>query len=161
MAACGACGSTVLFAGRKSGELTFCNDRCLQRGRLLIASRRLPADVVAARVSEVHRGPCPRCEGSGPIDVRFSYRVYSVILMTSWVTRTHVCCRSCGRKAQAGDLLFSLILGWWGLPWGLVVTPVQIVRNIVSMTKSDEEGKPSVQLENAVRIALASNSAAA
>lgn len=27
-------------------------------------------------------------------------------------------------------ILVSLLLGWWGLPWGLILTPVAIVTNL-------------------------------
>ena len=45
-----------------------------------------------------------------------------------------ISCRRCGLKSQAAGAAFPLVLGWWGFPWGLVVTPVQIGRNIGGMT---------------------------
>jgi hypothetical protein len=51
------------------------------------------------------------------------------------------------------DALFSLACGWWGVPWGPIVTIVQIVRNIVG--KETDPSKPSPQLEKLVRLRLA------
>lgn len=158
MARCDACGASILFGGAKLNDMRFCNATCAQRGQLLMISRQLPADMVTAKTSEVYRGTCPRCQGPGPVDVHTSHRVWSALIMTQWQNRPHVCCHSCGVKSQAGDLLFSLFLGWWGFPWGLIMTPVQITRNISGMMKSSEGG-PSPELEKAVRISLAGSAA--
>jgi hypothetical protein len=60
-------------------------------------------------------------------------------------------------KAQLGDTLFSLVLGWWGFPWGLIMTPVQVSRNLAGMFRSSGENGPSPELERAVRITMAGN----
>src|SRR5438045_7177655 len=160
MAQCGACGATVLFGGAKIGESKYCNAKCAQRGQLLAISNQIPPDVVRNKTSEVYRGACPKCKGPGPVDMHMSYRVWSAVLMTQWQNRPHVSCRGCGTKSQAGDLLFSLFLGWWGFPWGLIMTPVQIARNIAAMAKSaGTEASP--ELEKAVRISLASRAVSA
>jgi len=85
-----------------------------------------------------------------------SYRVWSALIITHWESRTQVSCRSCGRKAQLGDALFSLVLGWWGFPWGLIFTPVQIARNIGAALSHSSDAGPSPKLENAVRVMLGS-----
>jgi hypothetical protein len=157
MAACGSCGTTVLFGGATIGQTRYCNAKCAQRGQILAYSQQLAPDVVHDSVSRVHRGACPRCQGPGPVDVHTSYRVWSALVVTQWQSLTHVACRSCGRKSQIGDGLLSLLLGWWGFPWGLVMTPVQIARNIAGLMKSPSENGPSPKLETAVRVALASN----
>jgi hypothetical protein len=91
------------------------------------------------------------------VDVHTSYRVWSALLMTSWSSRPHVVCRSCGSRARLGDLLFSLLFGWWGFPWGFVMTPVQLVRNITGLVSSPDPTLPSAQLSRIVRLHLAAN----
>jgi hypothetical protein len=49
------------------------------------------------------------------------------------------------------------LFGWWGFPWGLLVTPVQVVRNIVNVMSSPDELRPSEKLRNIVRQNIASN----
>jgi len=51
---------------------------------------------------------------------------------------------------------FSLFLGWWGFPWGLLLTPIQIGRNVFGMVRPPEPSKASSQLEKIVRMTLAS-----
>lgn len=156
MASCAYCGTTILFGGVKENDLRFCNQECFQKGRVVALSRSIPKNVVDEQVRSIHRGVCPKCKGSGPVDVHTSHRVYSALVVTSWRSIPGVSCRSCGIKSQAGNMLYCLLLGWWGFPWGIIMTPVQIVRNIAGMTKGPDETKPSDKLENLVRIHLAS-----
>ena len=71
------------------------------------------------------------------------------------LSRPLVAGRSCGIKAQLGSALFSLFLGWWGFPWGFVMTPIQIVRNLVGLAKGPDPAQPSEQLHRMVRIQMA------
>jgi hypothetical protein len=44
------------------------------------------------------------------------------------------------------------VLGWWGFPWGLILTPVQITRNIAGMCKGPDSSKPSDNLRKLVLV---------
>jgi hypothetical protein len=51
--------------------------------------------------------------------------------------------------------LITLLLGWWGVPWGLMITPVILFRNltggIAKFTSSDEAvpaAKPAAPAES-------------
>lgn len=156
MAKCDYCGSSILFGGVTDGDLRFCSKNCQQKGYPLVVSREIPKHVVDQQLYEIHRGLCPKCQGSGPIDVHTSYRIYSLLLYSSWSSRPLVGCKSCGRKAQIADTFFSLFFGWWGFPWGLIMTPVQVVRNISSILTASDPIKPSDKLENIVRVSIAS-----
>jgi hypothetical protein len=157
MAQCSACNTTILFGGVRAGADRYCNANCHARGALLRSST-LPAEAVRAEVDAVFHGRCPKCGGAGPVDVHQSFRVVSMVIMTQWKTTPLICCRGCGRKAQAGDLVLSLVAGWWGLPWGLLMTPIQIGRNIAAMVRAEPQ-QPSPDLERAVRIVLATRAA--
>jgi hypothetical protein len=62
----------------------------------------------------------------------------------------------CANRQRIGDSLFSLVLGWWGIPWGLLATPVQIGRNVVGLLQPPTpEGQPSAALVQAARLELA------
>jgi len=160
MAKCDYCGSTIVFGGKRQGELRFCNASCAQRGALLAVSRQIPESIVNEAVLRVHDGLCPKCSGSGPVDVHVHHQVWSALILTSWRSTPQISCRSCGIKSQMGNTVFSLVLGWWGFPWGLLVTPVQIVRNVVGMLRSPDPLKPSPRLEKAVRMHIAAQAVA-
>ena len=155
MAQCDYCGTTILFGGVRADNLRFCNQKCQQKGYALVISREIPQDVVDQQVKEIHHGLCPKCQGNGPIDVHTSYRIYSLLLFTSWSSIPNIYCRSCGIKSQVGNAIFSFLFGWWGFPWGIIITPVQVIRNVAEMFKKTDKMRPSDKLENLVRIGIA------
>jgi hypothetical protein len=156
MAKCNACGTSILFGGARDGDLRFCNAKCQAKGYLIRVARDIPRDVLVQQTAAIYHGSCPKCHGPGPVDVHTSYRVWSALVLTSWTNQNHICCRSCGRKQQIGDAAFSAMLGWWGLPWGLVMTPIQVGRNLAGIFGSKGEHSPSADLERAAGIVIAS-----
>jgi hypothetical protein len=155
MAACSACGSTILFGGKTNGDLRFCNAKCQSKGSLVILARQLPPDLVRERTQSIYHGACPKCHGAGPVDVHVSYQIWSAVFLTSWKNTPQICCRPCGVRTQLGNAAFSLLLGWWGIPWGLIMTPVQVVRNIVAIVRGSSADGPSASLERTIGLALA------
>lgn len=155
MAKCDYCGTRILFGGVKDEDLRFCNENCYQQGFLLAVADQVPEDIMSEHVSAVHQGDCPKCGGPGPIDVQTSHIVWSALVVTSWQSRPEVCCRSCGVKAKLGGALISGVVGWWGFPWGLIATPIQIGRNMFGLLSGPDPNIPSDQLANMVRINLA------
>ena len=144
MATCATCKKLILFGGVKEEGFRFCGVSCRDKGYPLIYAEKVPDQLVDEQAARINRGQCPLCNDVSPVDVHKSHRVYSVVLMTSWSSRSHVCCRSCGRKKQLGDILFSFFLGWWGFPFGLVVTPQPLISSgvisaICSSNSSVEE----------------------
>jgi hypothetical protein len=77
--------------------------------------------------------------------------------MTSWQSKPHICCRNCGFQEQTKDLLISLFAGWWGFPWGFIMTPIQIVRNIIELSSGPNDTKPSPKLYRIIQIHLREN----
>ncbi len=160
MAKCGYCGTTILLGGVKGDGQRFCNDECHQKGMLVaIANQREPGEGEAGGAEE-REGQWPGCGGRGPVDVSVAYKVWSMILMTQWSSVAQISCRSCGRKSQAWYLFYSLVVGWWGFPWGLIMTPIQIVRNIAALFRGYDPLRPSPELENVVRLSIGSKVAA-
>jgi hypothetical protein len=159
MAACGACGTTILFGGVKDADLRFCNANCHSRGVLVRIAQQLPRDAVKQQTWTVHHGACPKCQGAGPVDVHTSYQVWSALLLTTWKNTPQISCKRCGVKSQIGDTFFSLFLGWWGFPWGILMTPVQITRNMIGAFRSTSPNGPSPALEHAVGMLMAEEAA--
>ena len=159
MAKCDYCGSTIIFGGKRDANGRFCNQKCQARGTLLAISRQIPETAVQEQVWKFHQGPCPKCNGSGPVDVHVSHKIWSAIALTQWSSMPQISCRSCGVKSQVGGAFFSLVLGWWGFPWGLLLTPIQVGRNVFGLLRPPEPSKPSAQLEKIVRMTMAAQAA--
>jgi hypothetical protein len=82
--------------------------------------------------------------------------VWSGIAFSRWGSQRHVTCRSCAFKSQVGNLVFSAGLGWWGFPWGFLLTPVQVVRNAIGMMSPPDPSQPSARLVQVARMQLVS-----
>ena len=156
MASCGYCNSTILMGGKRAGEVRFCNAKCLANGQLLARAQTIPEETARSYVQSLHMGPCPKCKGRGPVDVFTSHKVWSALVVTSWKSEQQVSCKRCGVKSQMIGLASSLVLGWWGIPWGIVITSIQVVRNIVGAARTPDPFRPSEKLERLGRVHLAS-----
>ena len=155
MAKCDYCGTMILFGGVTDGDLRFCNQRCHEAGGVLNIVDQLPQDVVAEHIDEIHEGDCPKCGGPGPVDVHTSHTVYSLLVLTTWNSHPQVCCRGCGTKSKLISIITSGLFGWWGFPWGFIVTPIQIGQNAVGLFTAPGSSGPSPELRKLVRLDLA------
>ena len=154
MAKCGYCGSTIIIGGVRSGGQVFCNNKCHQGAYILSVTKDVPNDVLERKLEEVWRDNCPKCRGLGPVDVHKVHEVWSALVITRWTTKVQISCRSCGIKRQLGGVFFSLLFGWWGFPWGLILTPVQITRNLIGMSRGPDHSRPSASLRKLVLVNL-------
>jgi len=157
MARCAACNSTILFGGKRDANGRFCNQTCQARGELLAAAKDIPDAIVREQVWQIHQGTCPKCGGAGPVDVHVTHRVWSAVFLTSWKSTPEISCCSCGRKGQWVGVASSALLGWWGFPWGVVFTPIQIAKNLAAIARPADASTPSPQLEKMVRMKMAGN----
>ena len=153
MPACDYCGEHYTFGPMKAGSYLFCSGICRDNGRVLEVLDNVPPSDVMEYVANAQHAPCATCGNAGPVDVRSSFRVHSLLVYTSWKTVNRIECRSCARKRQWGDLSYSLVAGWWGVPWGIFVTPVQVIRNIVALLHKSTG--PSRRFQQVVKIDLA------
>jgi hypothetical protein len=142
------------MGGLSSGTQRFCNKKCLGNAYVISAAQKVSPDVIDRQVEEIFRGNCPKCRGLGPIDVHKIHRVWSALVLTRWTTTSQVSCRSCAAKSQLGGVLFSAVLGWWGFPWGLILTPVQITRYVAGMCAGPDSSKPSDALRKLVLVKI-------
>jgi hypothetical protein len=63
--------------------------------------------------------------------VVYEYCISLVILTLRCPTRVHVLPpREVGVLRGLPYVLLSLLLGWWGLPWGIIYTPLTIFTNL-------------------------------
>jgi hypothetical protein len=154
MARCAHCGKFIL-GGKKEGPLRFCNDRCYEQGFLTAVADQAAPEVVTARLAQVHGGVCPICHGEGPVDVCTSHTAWSIIVMTSWQDHPQLSCARCGKKAILRGLVITSVLGWWGFPFGLVVTPWQLMNGIRSLRKLPNSETPSAELQQMIKLQVA------
>jgi len=147
----------VPMEGIQLGEELFCGARCMSSGSVILRANSLPSDVIQGMVQQAHSGPCPVCRlQRGAVDVHYAHKIASFFIFSTWSSAPQISCTHCAIKRQSLALVYCILVGWWGFPWGILGTPVQVVRNIISMVKSGKKPiQPSAQLERFVRIAAA------
>lgn len=145
MAKCDTCGTAILFAGIREGELRFCKEDCHEVGRVRL-ERPMPRVMVTGLARRWFDGPCPNCEGKGPVDAHFTHAVLSAVLIRFSTRRPLVSCRACARKRQVLATLVTLLFGWWSLS-GLLMTPRYIFRNIRALLAPDRQSPSPALLD--------------
>lgn len=153
--ACATCKKAILFGGKRAGNRRYCSKACCERDELGRLAQQVPEKDVQVLVERLRTGQCRSCRGHAGQEWFQSYFVYSAVVLTSWRTKGEVSCRACARKRQARDLLGSFTLGWWGIPFGLAVTPVMVGANLVGMLRNPLARPPSKGLVEHARLLLA------
>jgi len=156
---CANCGQQILFGGVSHGTLRFCNQKCYNAASHLRESLDMPDDELEAAVTAFHQGDCPCCGGPGPVDMHFSHRVMSFLVFTQFQTIPKISCRSCAAKAKLANFFLTLFIGWWGVPFGLILTPIYLCRNLFSLISPTAADAPSDQLREFIRLNLAQHNA--
>ena len=155
MKKCEVCGTTILFGPVRDGGHVYCGYECMENGRFEEHTSFVPDDIAFAQAKKINAGACPKCGGPGPVDVLYSHTVWSALVMTSYKSNPEVSCGACGRKAKATALVFSALFGWWGFPFGLFLTPIQVARNLFGMFGGPKLGHPSADLLPIAKLMLA------
>lgn len=154
---CAHCKSWMLWDFVTHEGHRYCNAQCVQEAQTESVAKSISPEHVDQYTEMMHQGACPLCGGSGPVDVHRSYSVWSFLIATSYRTVTKICCRKCALKQQASHLFQCLLFGWWGIPWGILLTPIYIVRNIWAMLFPPPALGPSAKLREVARFELATN----
>lgn len=63
--------------------------------------------------------PCQQC-GQGPASVQTYMWVMSFVLLTRHLEYPANLCRACATRTGLKEQAKSALLGWWGIPWGLM-----------------------------------------
>ncbi len=153
--ACPTCSKTILFGGIKEGDKKYCSKICHEKGEITRIAEAFSDQTVEAFSTEIFNGTCPECDSPGPIDVHKSYFVYSFLISTNYRTNENVLCKKCATKKQWSDLIRSFFFGWWGLPFGLIITPIMIVANIIAMFQNPHLKGPTKILNARSRLIMA------
>jgi hypothetical protein len=94
---------------------------------------------LAALVDQYRRGACPRCGVQGTmLNAVIAAVARSFIIVSSYQTKLVIGCSPCLRAEVDRLNRQSLLLGWWGIPWGPIYTIRALHAN--SQAKNGAEG---------------------
>jgi hypothetical protein len=158
MSNCTNCERFILFGGIKAENYHFCSEKCRQQFNYAIleqlAEQHLPDDLIDQQVNEFHQSDCPCCLGHGPIDFHNSHRCVSFLVLTRYQTIPQLSCRSCARSAKLKNLFVTGFFGWWGFPWGVILTPLYIGKNFFELIFPTPSNRPSEQLRQYIKTTM-------
>src|SRR5450432_1535588 len=81
----------------------------------------------------IQKRDCPVCQNATEnLNATMTGEVVSFIFMTQYKKKIKVACAGCLDKANNAALIKTAVLGWWGIPWGIVRTIQSIILNINS-----------------------------
>jgi hypothetical protein len=151
---CQTCGATILFGGVTRDGMKFCKEACAASSVVLNSTKNFTGKMITDRARAIFESECPVCRRPGPLEIYRSHRVISLLVVSFWQTTPRLSCRSCGKNAQLIDLTITSLFGWWGIPHGIIMTPIQIVRNVGGLCAAAPTA-PSKELEVFARQSMA------
>ena len=81
MSRCAYCSSWILFGAVERNGERFCNNNCADGAELAHTARGISDDELEEAINSVYTGNCPKCGGTGPVDVQLSYRIWSLVFL--------------------------------------------------------------------------------
>jgi hypothetical protein len=112
---------------------------------------------VLAQAMMIKNGDCPLCQRKkSAVELRTEHWVWSAVFVTRHGYRKALLCRDCGRSRNLKALGRCVLLGWWGVPFGLLITPYKIFANLGEFLRKDKP-QPSEALRDLVRTRLAAS----
>jgi hypothetical protein len=114
-------------------------------------------EMVMTHAMAIRNGECPKCRRrDSVVELRTEHWVWSAIFLTRFGRRTALICRACGRSRNLRALGKCALLGWWGIPFGLLITPYKIFANLGELLSRDRP-EPSASLRDLARARLAAS----
>jgi len=154
---CDFCGNSAKSKPVLDGGQRFCRPRCLHAARISEAAVDLSEADITTAARAIQDGDCPTCRQSGSlVEVRFYHRVMSFGLFTRYTKSSKICCMKCGRKENLKSFALTFLLGWWGMPFGVLFTPTYLLANVGEMFERRRRGELSEELVREARYSLAS-----
>lgn len=148
MTSCDSCETIIISGGVELGELRFCNEECAANYFASQAEQEIPDEIAWQQALEMANGNCPICLEAGPVGIHKAHGIWSVFIHTSVYSYELLGCASCGLRFKLKHMLAALILGWWGFPAGVLITPIQLLRTLYELTRTlpDKPGTDLIEL---------------
>jgi hypothetical protein len=82
-------------------------------------------------ISLIRNQPCPVCSSTAqPLNAIVIGSVKSFIILTHYKKKLMIACPSCLQQANQRATSSTALMGWWGLPWGIIRTSQALFRNM-------------------------------
>lgn len=86
---------------------------------------------------------CPICnQKTEKLNGTISFTVKSFVFISTFGRKPIIACPNCLDNENQKSINSTLLLGWWGIPWGILKTPMYIYKNI-NIKKHNHDKKPN------------------
>lgn len=82
---------------------------------------------------------CPECgRKETPLVGTLVRKVRSYLVFTSYERKPLITCETCAATKRKNSIISNFLLGWWGIPLGIINTPRAIISTLIDKNKKDE-----------------------
>jgi hypothetical protein len=115
-------------------------------------------------VESIRRAPCPHCRSTArKLNALKIGSAVSMVILTFYDAKVLIACPPCLARAARQANTTSMLLGWWGFPWGPIRT-IQAMQEADRALARAEQAEPTEELLEYVQTnadQIAANAAAA
>jgi len=103
-----------------------------------VLTKEVNAEELADYVETLRNLPCPICGSTGEkLNATIVSSVMSFIVFTHQSKELKIACPQCLNKQNNNAMIKTALLGWWGIPFGLVRTPAALMFNARQKAQND------------------------
>src|SRR5215472_17544817 len=109
VAICTICKQTLLFGGHKLEGQRYCSRECRKAAAFLPELAKVPEAEAQRRALEIWSGSCPKCGGTGPVELYTTHRCISIVTAAIPLRDSEQSCERCFRSRAYRHLAITLI----------------------------------------------------
>ncbi|MEO6979051.1 MAG: hypothetical protein ABI113_11755, partial [Mucilaginibacter sp.] len=103
-----------------------------------VLTKEVSATELAGYVETLRNLPCPICGGTDEkLNATMVSNVVSFIVFTHQQKEIKIACPRCLNKQNNNAMIKTALLGWWGIPWGIIRTPKALLFNANQKAQND------------------------
>ena len=104
----------------------------------LLYNKEVSAAELAGYIETVRNLPCPICGNTDEkLNATIVSNVMSFIVFTHQSKELKIACPQCLNKQNNNAMIKTALLGWWGIPFGLIRTPAALMFNARQKAQND------------------------
>jgi len=103
-----------------------------------VLTKKVSTEQLTAYIELLRNLPCPFCGSSEQkLNATITSNVVSFIVFTHQQKEVKIGCPRCLNKQNNNAMVKTALLGWWGLPWGILRTPKALFFNANQKAQND------------------------
>lgn len=103
-----------------------------------VLTKQVSTEELAGYVETLRNLPCPICGGTiEKLNATIVSNVMSFIVFTHQSKEVTIACPRCLNKQNNNAMIKTALLGWWGIPFGLIRTPAALIFNARQKAQND------------------------